>query len=224
MGAAGLDHIFKGVCFGSQCVAQVANSGNRSAHRLKVGRNVHRRREGVVGRLRLVDVVVGVKHFARVTQASAAKHVAAVGNDLVDVHVALGSGTGLPNDQRKLCVVLAREDFVADVANELGFFGREDPQVAVGQGRCLFEVGKGVHDLFGHAAFGTDFKVGARALGLGAPVGGCGNVDFAHRVAFNAGLCAHGAKLRPTQGAKNCSASLIFAPIRIQRTLQRSAL
>ena len=123
VGAAGFNYIFEGVRFGSQGVAQVANSGNRRAHRLKVGRNVHRGGEGVVRGLRLVHVVVGVKHLVCVLQAAAAQHVAAVGNDLVDVHVALGPRTGLPNDQRKLGVVLARKDFVADVANELGLFG-----------------------------------------------------------------------------------------------------
>ena len=52
---------------------------------------MHGGREGVVGRLRLIDVVVGVQNLLRVQKRTSAQHVATVGNHLIDVHVALGA-------------------------------------------------------------------------------------------------------------------------------------
>ena len=60
------------------------------------GRHVHGGRERIVRRLRHVDVVVGMDGFFR-AHFSARKLDRAVGNDLVDVHVRLRSGPGLPD-------------------------------------------------------------------------------------------------------------------------------
>ena len=104
----------------------------------------------------------------------------------------------------------ALEDFVANPSNELGLIFCQYAEVAVGQRRGLFKQGKGLNYFDRHAALRSNFKVAARSLGLCAPVG-CGwYVDFAHRVAFNAGICTHAVKLRPIASARNWLESLIF--------------
>lgn len=63
--------------------------------------DVHGRRVGVVGALRLVDVVVGVNGLLR-AEAAAHDLDGSVGDHLVGVHVALGAGTSLPDDWKQI--------------------------------------------------------------------------------------------------------------------------
>ena len=67
-------------------------------------RNVHRGRERVVGRLGHVDIVV------RVQKLFACDFVAAVGDDLVGVHVRLRAGAGLPDDEGEVLEKLSLHD------------------------------------------------------------------------------------------------------------------
>ena len=55
--------------------------------------HVHRRREGVVRALRAIDVIV------RMHERLPQQRIGAVGDDLVDVHVALRAAARLPHDQ-----------------------------------------------------------------------------------------------------------------------------
>ncbi len=85
--------------------------GIRRAAERRHGRDVHRGRKHVVGRLAHVDMVVGMDLAAHA--ALAAQELAgAVGDDLVQVHVRLGAAARLPDDQGKLGVVPAGDHLV----------------------------------------------------------------------------------------------------------------
>ena len=90
-------------------------------------RNVHRRRETIVGALGAVHVIVGVhRRFAAATFAG--QLVGAPGDHLVDIHIALGAAAGLPDHQGELLVQLTAEYLVSrlfDQARDV------DRQVAV---------------------------------------------------------------------------------------------
>ena len=47
----------------------------------------------------------------------------AVGDDLVGVHVGLGAGAGLPDDEGEMIVEFAGDDVVAGLGNKCGLFG-----------------------------------------------------------------------------------------------------
>ena len=102
--SARLDNVLERFTFCSQNGAQMLHAGKGHVDYLEVGRNVHSRGEGVVGGLRLVDVVVGVQNFAYICQSAALKHMAAVCDHFVAVHVTLGARTRLPYHQRELVV------------------------------------------------------------------------------------------------------------------------
>ena len=78
---------------------------------LEHGGDVHRGREGVVRRLRHVDVVVRVNR--RLAPELAAEQLdRAVRDDLVHVHVRLGARARLPYVERELAVELPRDHLV----------------------------------------------------------------------------------------------------------------
>ncbi len=81
---------------------------------------MHRRREGIVRRLRQVDVIVGVDWFLR-PHLTARQLDGAVGDDFVDVHVGLRPAASLPDPQRELIVELAGNDFVDSFDDEFCF-------------------------------------------------------------------------------------------------------
>ena len=79
-------------------------------------------RDGVVGALRHVDVVVGVYRPARAAQVVTQQRVGAVGNDLVDVHVVAGAGAGLKGINDEFCVQLPVNHFIRSLHDGLRQF------------------------------------------------------------------------------------------------------
>ena len=63
--------------------------------------DVHGGREGVVGRLAAVDVVVRM-HRRLAAERRAEQLIGPIGDHLVGVHVGLGAGAGLPDHQREM--------------------------------------------------------------------------------------------------------------------------
>ena len=146
-------------------------------------RNVHGRRECVVGRLRHIDIIV------RVQQLFARDLIAAVGNDLVAVHVRLCAGAGLPDDEREIVQKLAGNDLVRRLLDGgklfFGHFLRT--QGAVGAGSGLFQNAEGMDDLGGHRLNAdADREVVVAALGLCAPVFVRRDADITHGIVFDA--------------------------------------
>src|ERR1700751_4834204 len=87
------------------------------------GRDVGGGREGVVGRLRHVDVVVGM-HGHTVGAGDARDH-------LVGVHVGTGARPGLEDVDRELVVVLTVGDFGGGGDDRVGLVGCQQSEVLV---------------------------------------------------------------------------------------------
>ena len=94
-------------CLLRQGRAQHAHRRDQPPAERRHGRDVHRRGKNVVRRLAHVDVVVGMD-LAALAALAAQELAGAIGDDLVHVHVGLRAAAGLPDDQGKLGVVLAR--------------------------------------------------------------------------------------------------------------------
>ena len=150
--------------------------------------DVHGGGETVVGALRAVDVVVGVDRGFP-PSALAGELVGAAGNHLVDVHVALGAATGLPDHQRKLLVVLPGQYLVSGLLNQPGNVGWQVAVTHVDPGGRLLDQRQGVQDSQRHP-FLANCEVDQRALRLGAPVGLIRNFDRSQAVCF---VTAHAA-------------------------------
>ena len=88
------------------------------------GSDVHNGGEGVVGGGGHVNVVVGVDGLLGAHGATQDLN-GTVGDDLVRVHVGLGAGTSLPDDQREVVQKLAISNLscgLLDSLTNLGFF------------------------------------------------------------------------------------------------------
>jgi len=153
-------------------VAQFLHCGQQAHERFRGG-HVHRRGERVVGRLRHVDVIVGMHGLLR-AHLTAGQLDRAIRDDLVDVHVGLRAGARLPHAQGEVGVEFARDDFVGRTHDQVGLFGIELAQIAVDQGRRLLERGHGLDHGAGHlvARRGAvaDIEVNQRTSGLRAVI------------------------------------------------------
>src|SRR5579859_1839211 len=167
-------------------IAQGLDTGDRGLHKDLIGGDMHGRGKGVVGRLGLVDIIIGMQYLFFIGELPAVEYMAAISNHLVDVHIALGPAPGLPDDKGEIGVETAAVDLVTDLADKIGFFLGKDTRLEIDDGGGLFQVGKGADDLLWHFidVLG-DGEVYHTTLGLSAVVGIDGNLDLAHRVFFD---------------------------------------
>lgn len=124
VGAANLDNLLgvKVVHLGLKSSAEAAHSGEELALDVENGGNVHDGREGIVGGSAAVDVVVGVDG-ALAAHLAAENLNGAVGDDFVGVHVGLGAGTGLPDDEGEVVHELAVSNLFGGLLNSLANLG-----------------------------------------------------------------------------------------------------
>ena len=111
MGASDFYDVLPGLCLVIQGVAELLQGGQQAVVDFLDASNMHGRRECVVGRLRHVHMVIGVNRFLR--SHFAAQHFnGTVGDDFIGIHVGLGAGAGLPDDEREMLVKLSLDDFL----------------------------------------------------------------------------------------------------------------
>ena len=135
-------------------------------------------------------MIVGV-NLAVHPALAAEQFAGAVGDHFVQIHVGLRAAAGLPDDERKLVVVLAGDHFVGRGDDRLAHGGVfELPEVEVDLGRRALDLGQGVDQRQRHA-IGADLEVLERALSLSTPEAVGRNFHLAHRVGFNARLGCH---------------------------------
>ena len=146
------------------------------------GRDVHGRGKGVVRRLRHVDVVVGMNRRLA-AERRAGELAAAVGDHFVHVHVELRAAAGHPHVQREHVVVLAGEDLVADLNDQLVRLVVEPLAGMVGVGGGFLQDGIG-GDHLARDQILADAEMLERALGLCAPELVGRNIDLAETVGF----------------------------------------
>ena len=118
MRPANLHDVLPGVGLRLDGAGQLLEARQEVPIELEDGGDVHRGREGVVRRLRHVDVVVRVNR--RLAPELPAEELdGAVRDDLVHVHVRLRSRSRLPHVERELAVELSGDDLVGDRADGL---------------------------------------------------------------------------------------------------------
>ena len=142
-------------------------------------RDVHRRRECVVGALRFIDVVVGVNQLFAQNLVGARRY------HLVDVHVALRAAARLPDHQREFFIQLARQNLVARGGDCIGTLLIQIAQLAVSQCRRLFKDGERANHLTRNG-LRADREILVAALSLCAPVVVRRHANLAHCIMLNA--------------------------------------
>ena len=152
--------------------------------------DMHRGRERVVRRLAHIDVIVGMNRLFG-AELAAEQFVGAVGDHLVEVHVGLGAGAGLPDHQRKMIVELAFDDLARGAGNGAGAALVDQAELAVGFRGGELDDAERVNDRHRHAVV-ADAEILPRPFGLRAPVTIGGNLDRTEAV----GLGARGRGLR----------------------------
>jgi hypothetical protein len=105
------------VRFGRDGVAQGGDRRHEALLHVDRGGDIHGRREGIVRRLRHVDVVVGM-HGRFAAERRAGQLAAAIRDHLVHVHVELRAASRHPHMQREHVGVRSGEDFVARLGDE----------------------------------------------------------------------------------------------------------
>ncbi len=167
VGAANLDDVVEGGGLAGQGLLQGGEGRQQPVRDGGDGRQVHGAREDIIAGLAPVHLVVGV-HQARFPAGAAEQFAGPVGQHLVEVHVGLGAGAGLPDHQGELGVVQAAQDLVGGGHDGLGLAGGQQPQGVVDPGTGGLDAGQGMDDLHG-LALPRDVEVVQGALGLGPP-------------------------------------------------------
>ena len=108
--AADLDDVVEGGGLLVEALSQRIDGGQQSIMALAGAGDVNGGGERIVGALSVVDVIVRM-HRTLATERLPETLVGAVGDHLVAVHVGLGAGTGLVDDQRKMIVEITGDHF-----------------------------------------------------------------------------------------------------------------
>ena len=164
--------------------------------------DVHGGREGVVRALRHVRMVVRMENFLPCDL------VAAVRDDLVDVHIGLRAAARLPYSEREVGGELAVEDFITCLADGGEPLLVQFAECVVGDGGRLFQDAECVDDLGGHL-LDADGEVFEAALRLRRPVLVCGDFDLAEGIMLNAIL--HGYEPPVTRKDRYCGVPSAYA-------------
>jgi hypothetical protein len=183
VGAPDLDHVSPLLRLGCDRVPQRLDRREQTLVDRLDGGDVHRGGERVVRGLTEVHVVVGM-HRLLAAELPADQLDRAVADHLVDVHVGLRAGAGLPDVQREVLVQLPGDHLVGDPLDQLGLPSRQPSGAAVDDRGGLLDLAVGVVDGLGHPVV-ADGEVDERPLGLRAPVLVGGHLDLAHRIGLD---------------------------------------
>src|SRR5665213_1821684 len=119
-------------------------------------------------------------------ELAAQQFVGAVGDHLIQIHVGLGAGSGLPHHQRKLIVELAVDHLARGADDGAGPALVEQTQFAVGFGGGELDDAERANDRHRHPVM-ADAEILPRTFGLRAPVPVGGNLDRTETVGLGAG-------------------------------------
>lgn len=122
VGTANLDDVLELVDLHLEGIAEALERRQKGLLELDNGSDVHDGGEGVVGGGRHVNVVVGVNGLLG-SHSTTEDLNGTVGDDLVRVHVGLGAGTSLPDDQREVVQQLTLGDLSGGLLDSLANLG-----------------------------------------------------------------------------------------------------
>ncbi len=132
-------------------------------------------------------MIVGV-NWCLASQWRAGDLAAAVGDHLVHVHVELRPAARHPHMQRKHFMMLTREDFVADLNDQLVALLVEPFAGIVCIGGCFLQDGVGGNHFAGNQIL-ADAEVLERTLSLRAPEFISSNIYFPEAIGFLPNVC-----------------------------------
>ena len=123
---------------GVQRVAQLSDGRQKPRPDLAHRGDMHDRREHVIRRLTVIDVVVRMDRLLRPDHAARNLN-GPVGDHFVGVHVGLGAGPGLEHDQRKLVVELAFDHVLSRTDDEIDLVLWQMLKLEIGQRRAFLQ-------------------------------------------------------------------------------------
>ena len=129
-------------------------------------------------------MVVGMNRLFG-AELAAKQLVGAVGDHLIEVHVGLGAGAGLPDHQRKMIVERAIDHFARGAGDGAGAALVEQPKLAIGFRRCKLDDAERANDRRRHPVL-ADAEILPRTFGLRAPITIGGNRDRTEAVGLHA--------------------------------------
>ncbi len=217
VGAADFHDGLEFLRLGVERVAQHFYGGEQCALRLERGGDRHGAGEGVVGRLRHVHVVVRV-HRLLGAKFTAGHLDRAVGDDLVDVHVALRAAAGLPDAEWEMAVEFTGGNFVRGFHDQVGDFGLHLAEVEIHQRAGLLQHAEGMHDLERHAVR-ADVEMDQGPCRLRAVIAVVRHGNLAHAVGFQAVM---GGDVRRVNGVRHRAATV--AAVRFTRYAKNSRM
>ena len=184
MRAADLDDGFKVLRFLRQRSAQHGYRRQQFFSHCQHRRHMHGGGKNIVGRLTSVHVIVGVDPPA-ITPFTAQQFTGPVGQHLIDVHIGLRPRAGLPDHQRKLTGVLARNHLIRGSNDSPSFGGILQTQCVIHTCRAALDLRQCADDLTRLLLAGNS-EVLQRALGLRSPQPVSGHFNGPKSVSFSA--------------------------------------
>jgi len=184
--AADLDDILPLLNLLSDRIVQRLHSWDQPLLHIDRRRDVHCGGKRVVGRLGHVDMVVGVNRCLA-PQLRAGDLAAAVGDHLIHIHVELRATARHPYVQREHVMMLAGEDLVADLNDQLMMLVVEPSACMICiRGGFLKDGVSRNHFAWDQVLANTEVLQGA--LGLRAPEFVSRNIYFAEAICFFANV------------------------------------
>ncbi len=146
--------------------------------------DMHRGRERIVGGLAEIDMIVRMHRLLRAANATQ-QFTRAIPDHLVQIHVGLGAGAGLPDDQREMPVELPLDDFIGSGRDRIRQLRLDQLQLEIGERCRFFHHGEGPDQGLRHG-FLADSEIPQRPLGLRAPIAVLSHLDRTERVRLGA--------------------------------------
>jgi hypothetical protein len=195
---ANLDDLLEQIALLLQGVAEALERREERLLEVHDGSDVHDGREGIVGGSRHVDVVVGMDGLLA-AHLTAEDLNGAVRDDFVGVHVGLGAGARLPDDEREVVDELQVGDLSSGLLDGLPDLGvcpcmvsgstagrcglRTQPELHVDGSSGALQDAKGLDDRRRHAVLRlVDLEVLQRTLRLRTPVAVGGDLELAKSI------------------------------------------
>lgn len=145
--------------------------------------DMHGSWESIVGTLTHVDVVVRVHELAPV--GTSENFDGLVSDNLVHVHVRLGSGSGLPDDEWELLLQISGDDLISGLHDGVSH-SLVELVSHVNLGAALLQDSESLDDWVRHSiSFLGDLEVLERSLSLGTPVSVSGHLDLSEGIVLD---------------------------------------
>ncbi len=169
-----------------KCIPEFFDTGNRHFHQRFVCCNVHSGRERIIGRLRLVYIIVRMYRFLLIHEASTLNHMCAISHYLIYIHITLRAGAGLPHNEWKLIIQFTFQNFITNTTYQFTFLSRKNACLHIGNRCCFLQISKSADNLLGHLVDVLgNFEILNRTLRLRAPIYVGRYLHRSHRILFN---------------------------------------